>query len=265
MANKKKFKKIKMPKALTGAGEYFTKRLPGIIITVVFLILASVLITAFFERSDYFRVRYVEVRGASGASIALARTDILRNYKDKNIFKINIGAIANGLESKYPDAKEIIVKRVLPDKLLLDLRFRKPAAILSNGQIFVVDREGVVLVNADAARLSDLPVIKGIDTRFAGKPHKKNESRNLMFALDLIDEIKRSAFLERYRVRVIDAGDLKSMSFNLGDTGPAVIIGYEDFKYRLNVLKDTLRDPRLVPENISYIDVRFKDVAIGPK
>ena len=44
-----------------------------------------------------------------------------------------------------------------------------------------------------------------------------------------------------------------------------IIIGYENLKERLEALHDTLRDPRLVLDSISYIDVRFKDIAISPK
>jgi hypothetical protein len=58
---------------------------------------------------------------------------------------------------------------------------------------------------------------------------------------------------------------MRSMSFSLGAGGPMVIIGYENLKERLDALHDTLRDPRLVLDSISYIDVRFKDIAISPR
>lgn len=266
MVKQKKInKKIKVPKALEGAIEYLTKRLAVIAVLVVSLILAWVLIKAFLEKSDYFRLRAVDTKGASEASLIALKNDILRQYKDKNIFLVDIKAMAAGLEPKYPDAKEITVKRILPDKLLVSMNFRKPVALLSNGQVYPIDREGVILVNINSMKLNSLPVIKGIDPRLAGKPNKKNRSRNLLIALNLLDEIKKTRFLEKYNVRLIDASDIKSLSFSLGDGGPVIIIGYEEFKDRLDVLKDTLRDPRLALERINYIDIRFKDVAISPK
>lgn len=266
MGKQKKInKRIKVPKALEGAMEYLAKRLTVIAVLVVSLILAWVLIKAFLEKSDYFRLSAVDIKGASEASLMALKNDILRQYKDKNIFLVDIKAIATGLEPKYPDAKEITVKRVLPDKLLISMDFRKPVALLSNGQSYPIDREGVILVNINSMKLNNLPIIKGIDPRLAGKPHKKNRSRNLLIALGLLDEIKKTRFLEKYNVQLIDAGDIKSLSFSLGDGGPVIIIGYEGFKERLDVLKDTLRDPRLALERINYIDIRFKDVAISPK
>ena len=265
MARQKKFRKIQIPKALEGAGEYITKKLGFIIVSFVSLALTWVLVTAFLERSDYFRLRAVDAKSAADIGLLNIRSDILKQYKDRNIFKIDLKAIAGSLEPKYPDAREIIVKRVLPDKLSVDLRFRRPVALISNGQVYPIDGEGVMLVNINSMKLKEFPVIKGIDPRLAGKPHKKNESRNLIIALGLLDEIKKAKFLEKYGIRLIDASDIKSLSFSLYDAGPVVIIGYEDFKYRLNVLKDALRDPRLVLDRINYIDVRFKDVAISPK
>lgn len=266
MARQKKInKKIKVPKALEGAMEYLAKRLGIIAVLIVSLVLAWVLVKAFLEKSDYFRLKAVDAKGASEASLAGIKSDILRQYKDKNIFLIDIKSIAAGLTPRYPDAKEITVRRILPDKLLISMDFRRPVALLSNGQLYPVDREGVILVNINSMKLKDFPIIKGIDPRLAGKHNKKNRSMNLLVALDLLDEIKKTRFLEKYNVRMIDAGDVKSMSFSLGDSGPVIIIGYEDFKERLDVLRDTLRDPRLALEKINYIDIRFKDVAISPK
>lgn len=265
MRKQKKAKKIQMPKALEGVKEYLSKRMAILIILIVSIGLAWVLVKAFLERSDYFRLKAVDARGAQEGSLVGLRSDILKQFKDRNIFGIDVKSIAKSLESKYPDAKEISVKRVLPDRILLDLKFRKPVALLGNGQVYPIDREGVILVNLNSMKLKDFPIIRGVDPKLAGKSYKRNESKNLMLALDLLDEIKRTRFLDKYNVRLIDAGDIKSLSFSLGISGPVVIIGYEDFRERLNILKDTLRDPRLVLEKINYIDIRFRDVAISPK
>lgn len=265
MAKQKKFKKIQMPKVLDSAKEFIAPRIVGIIVLIVFIVLAWVLTAAFFEKSDYFKLKSVEAKGALGASLSPAENELIKYYKGANIFRVDLKAIARYLEPQYPDARDIIVKRELPDKLLVEFNFRKPVAILSNGQNYPVDREGVILVNRDTARLSGLPVIKGVDPKYAGKPHKQNESRNLKAALSLLEEIKKARFLDKYGVRVVDASDIKSLSFYLGENGPLIIMGYENITDRLSTLKYTLRDPRLVLDKINYIDVRFKDVAISPK
>ncbi|MDP3730829.1 MAG: cell division protein FtsQ/DivIB [Candidatus Omnitrophota bacterium] len=258
MAKQKKFKKIQMPKVQK-------MQWIGMVIFIIFVISAWLLTKAFLQRSDYFRLRSVEFRGAADRSLVAVKSEMLANYKDRNIFKIDLKAIASGLAPRYPDAKDIVVKRVLPDKLFVALNFRKPVAILSNGRNFPVDRDGVILVNRDLLSMGDLPVIKGVEAKYAGRFRKKCESSNLKAALELIDVIKRTRFLDKYRVKTLDASDMRSMSFALGEGGPTIIIGYENLKERLEALHDTLRDPRLVLDSISYIDVRFKDIAISPK
>ncbi|MCX5666271.1 MAG: cell division protein FtsQ/DivIB [Candidatus Omnitrophica bacterium] len=258
MAKQKKFKKMQVPKVQKA-------QWIGIAIVTIFIISAWLLTTAFLERSDYFRLRSVESKGAADKSLVSIRSEILANYKNKNVFKIDLKAIASGLEPRYPDAKDIVVKRVLPDKLSISLTFRKPVAMLSNGRNFPVDKEGVILVNRDLSSLGDLPVIKGVDAKYAGRFRKRCESKNLIAALELVDIIKNTRFLDKYRVNMLDASDMRSMSFTLGEGGPMIIIGYENLKDRLEALHDTLRDPRLMLDSISYIDVRFKDIAISPK
>jgi hypothetical protein len=258
MAKQKKFKKIQMPKVQK-------TQWIGAIVFIIFIVSAWLLAKAFLERSDYFRLRYVEAKGAADRSLVIIRNDILANHKDKNIFKIDLKAIAGSLEPRYPDAKDITVNRVLPDKLSVSLSFRKPVAILNNGRNFPVDRDGVILVNRDLSSMGDLPIIKGVDAKYAGRFRKRCESSNLRAALELVDTIRKTRFLDKYRVRTLDASDMRSMSFTLGEGGPMIIIGYENLKDRLEALHDTLRDPRLVLDSISYIDVRFKDIAISPK
>lgn len=258
MAKQKKFKKIQMSKVQK-------MQWIGVIVFIIFIVSAWLLTTAFLGRSDYFRLRYVEPKGAADRSLIVVRNEILADYKDKNIFKIDLKAIASGLEPRYPDAKDIVVKMVLPDKLSISLSFRKPVAILSSGRNFPVDSDGVILVNRDLSRLGDLPVIKGVDAKYAGRFRKRCESRNLKAALELVDVIKRTKFLDRYRIKTLDASDIRSMSFTLGEGGPMIIVGYENLKERFEALHDALRDPRLVLDSISYIDVRFKDIAISPK
>lgn len=81
--------------------------------------------------------------------------------------------------------------------------------------------------------------------------------------MDLLRELKKAKFLKNYGANRIDAGDLENLSFYLA-SGVEVRIGPENFKDRLETLSRTLKDPRLVMDKIKYIDLRFKDVVIGP-
>ena len=100
MARQKKFKKTQIPKAMADAKEFILQRMAGLLVLIVFIALTWVLLTAFLERSDYFKLKSVDAKGASEISLIFIRSEILKHYRDNNIFKINLKAIANSLEPR---------------------------------------------------------------------------------------------------------------------------------------------------------------------
>jgi cell division septal protein FtsQ len=221
---------------------------------------------AYISRCDHFRLKTVETRSVylDQKSVTAVNAQILNLYKGLNIFKINLKNVASFIQKSYPDAKEVAVRVVLPDKLLVTMKFRRPVAVVRGNKRYPVDDEGFVLPNMDAASIASLPVIDGVSVRYDERRGGKAVSKNLALALELLKEIRRTRFMAEYGLDAIDAAELNSMSFYLKN-GVQVKIGCEDFAKRLASLDRTLKDPRLLLDRIQYIDVRFKDVYIGPK
>jgi cell division septal protein FtsQ len=268
MANKKRSggRKLRLPSFMETLKDAVLEKMAAALVIIIFIVIAVLLVIAFLHGSDYFRLKAVESRGFADQSKAVSvNTEILKSYKNRNLFDIDIGAISRYLASRYPDAKSVEIWRALPDKLAIRINFRKPVAMLGESKFYPVDDEGVVLFTIDAkAQSASLPVISGIEALYDGKPIRKMDSKNLKSALELLKEIKLSHFLDTYRLLSIDATNLSDMAFYLND-GLEIRIGFENYKNRLLKLKDTLRDTRLVKDKIKYIDLRFDGVTIGPK
>lgn len=232
----------------------------------VFLALSLLLAKTFVQKSGYFKLRSVEVRDLmiSKDLAALITDELMRSYKDENIFDVDIKEIAKSLRSSHPDARNVAVMRELPDKIVVSFNFRSPVALIGNEKRYPVDDECFILTSMDASSLKGLPIVVGVDIRYEEKRGKKCESKNLKVALELLKAIKKSDFLNELSINTIDAGDIKGMSFYLAN-GLEIRIGDENFSQRLEVLKKTLRNPRLVVDRIKYIDLRFEEVVIGPK
>ena len=260
MKRQNRFKKIKVkwPSFLDSFKEYVLKRSVPILAIFIFLAVLALTMKAFLQGSDYFRIRAVE------AGPGRSSGELLKTYKGKNIFAVDIKGLSRSLEASYPDAKDISVVRVLPDKLLIRLKFRQPVAIINDAKGYSVDEEAFVLSNIDARYLGKLPVISGVDIRNQERKGVSARSKNLKAALALLREMKESKFFSEYSVVAIDAADIKDLSFSLKN-GLEVKIGYENFKERLKLLKNTIRDPRLAVDRVEYIDVRFENAVIGPK
>lgn len=263
---KKGFKKMKfgVPPFAEAVREFISRQMGNLAVVAVFLFVVVLCAQAFFYRSDYFRVRSVQARGFAdqrlSASIA---SDLLKAYRNRNIFQVDTAALAASLQKRYTDAKYIIVKRDLPDRLAVFAYFRRPFALVNCSRLYPVDEEGIVVWNAKPAALGGLMVINGVEIGPRSAPGTR-EGKGLKLALDLLREMNKAKFLAAYGPASISAGDAKNLSFYLKN-GVEVRIGYEKFKERLALLKKVLRDPRLLLDKIKYIDLRFTDVAIGPR
>lgn len=262
-----KFRKTKASSPLSGLKQTLFDKSAGIGTAVVFIVLVFILAKAFLYRSDYFRLRTIEARVVAPESAlvpSIKYDQLLSLYKGRNVFSLNLKSIENFFEEVYPDAKEITANIALPDKIVVRLKCRWPAAILRGDRSYVIDNDGYLLSGVYSASSKSLIVIEGIGTGPSARAGRRFRSENLKPALELLKEIRRARFLARYGVSRINAADPANMAFYLA-SGVEVKIGSEDFRDRLKILEKTLRDPRLILEKIDYIDVRFKDAVIGPK
>ena len=264
MPRPRRLKKIKLPPLSRDLKEAIRKRFFSIAFLSILFIIFLAGARSFFYTSAYFNITSVDAKGVSENDRSFLKDKLLESYKGKNIFKVNLNEAAASLSARFPDAKDVIAKRALPDKLLIVVNFRKPVALLLDAKYFAVDREGYLLSHSAVSSSGALPAISGIDIKYNGRFIKKIESKNLKITLELLDEIKRSRLPPGYRLTTIEAGDIKNLSFYLNDI-LEIRIGYENFGQRLRLLKKTLKDPRFAVEKIRYIDLRFEDIVISPR
>ena len=241
MARRKKIKNFNRvwPSFMTKLKDAILRKAASLVVMAIFLATVFLMGSSFLLGSDYFRVDAIE-------SSDISTNGLMKSYKGVNIFKINLKRVAESLEDSYPNVRVATVKIVLPDKLAVDLKFRKPFAQI-NGlfKIYPIDEEGVVLSGLDAATLANLPTITGINLGRDAIGGKRLESKNLKAALALLAALKNSPFMARYVVSGVNAQDMKNMSFNLKD-GPEVKIGSQEFTERLKAFDKTFNHKKLI-------------------
>lgn len=228
-------------------------------VAVIFVLIAAIYL--FLGNSRYFKLDTIEVIDKSHAT-ALKAGDLLSIYKGRNIFGIDIDSLSSQIKRDTPVIKHAIVKRVLPNKLEIDIIPRVPIAKIKSHGYFPIDRTGMVL--SPEIKTEKLPIITGFSIWLSPKVGTSLENPQVRNAFLLIDALGESAILSDYAVSAIDVSNYRNLSFYL-ENGIEVKIGSEDFLDRLNRLKATFAKPELDKENIKYIDLRFKDVVIGGK
>ena len=121
-------------------------------------------ITSTFETQTSamgFKVRDVHVQGTSG----MAQADVIAAtglYQDEPILTLDLKALQAKVEA-VGWVKSAKVVRLLPDTLVIAVVERQRLAVWQNqGQTKVVDVEGKVIQEANAANFSNLPLVVGV-------------------------------------------------------------------------------------------------------
>ena len=228
------------------------------VIAIIILISAGYL---FLKNSGYFKIEDIEVRDTQNAA-GLAERDLLNLYKGRNIFGVDIAALSSRIKSDYPAIKDAVVKRILPNRLEIDITPRIPVAKVKARRYFPIDETGMVL--SPGLKSQKLPVIIGFSTWRLPSVGERLHNKQLESAFQLLDAMQKGSVSADYNVTTIDVSNHENLSFYL-ENGIEVKIGGEDFLTRLGQLKATLKNEKLDKDNIRYIDLRFKDVVIGPK
>ena len=256
MAKKMKRKKKAEPKVVFKRKIPIKKILPFAIILV--LILTSYV---FLKNSPYFSVKKISIVDIDYAS-GIEASDLIRIYKGRNIFNIDIKSLSSRMRDDHPFIKDVVVKRVLPEMLEISILSRVPVAKIKSKGYLPIDNAGMVL----SSRLvsEDLPVITGVSLWIRPRAGEKIKNKKVNNALMLLEALKESSTIRKYGLREINVRDTRNLSFFLKN-GIEVKIGDEEFSTRIKRLSTTLSDTSLDKDNIKYIDVRFRDVVIGPK
>ncbi|MBM3254099.1 MAG: hypothetical protein FJZ16_07595 [Candidatus Omnitrophica bacterium] len=242
----------------------------GLYLFLVLLILFFLLLNIYnFNRSSCFNIEFVEVR--------LKRIDTTQAplfYKFKggvNIFQKNLFSKLNFFAHKFdPDIKNVIIKRLLPCKIIVYIVERIPCFFVrTKTGLYIIDRDFVVLSSTpqDFYKLKRenivLPTVLGLEAELN---NTKVGHRFNSFRLKIAKEILRafnSSLLSRYfSLATINVSQTRRISVGLSD-GTELILNEELLKNRLdNLLRifSELKKNNIKPR---YIDLRFEEPVIG--
>jgi len=263
MARKRKSRKRRQ-KAQPAARKRIVISRKAIVALVVLLILGTcfMLVRNYLLNSPEFIVSEVELRG-EGLTDSYLYTELVRKGADENIFSVDVRDIEHSIKSGYFEVKDLRVEKVLPDKLIFHIDKRIPIALIGSRYYYPVDADGMILKSMGKRMREGLPLIRGInvDERDVGKVF---DSVKLVRSLELLRELSASGLVETFDITSIDAASSRNLSFYI-DGGVEVKMGGNNFKDRLINLKKVLGDPEIHLADIRYIDLRFKDVVVGPK
>lgn len=221
-----------------------------------------------FADSDCFNVKGLDVRLYDENNVLrkagfgdIGEKDVM----GANIFLVDLNDFKDRIEAKHPELRDIVVRRALPNRLVVQARKRVPVAQIYGDRLYLIDKNGIFLTETKTNG-DDIPLISGLKAS-PKRPHLA-QKENIDKALFLIRAVSENKKLSAYKIKKIDMADSRNISFflNAHDAEKVEIkMGGGDFTKRLDVLATVLEQLGRDIERVKYIDLRFEDPIVGPR
>ncbi len=204
--------------------------------------------------TSFFKVKAVDVAGATRASREEIRAEVLR-LSNAGAWQSDLEVIAKELRG-LPWVRDAVVTRVLPDGLRVRVTEREPRVIARTGagRLVWVDEDGVSL---GAASPGDEDFfVRGLEEGEGPAARRANRQR-MVVALELKAELDATGLSKR--VSEIDVSDLADVRVHLTgrDAGTQVALGRQDYAKRFRQAVTKLDETGRVQNGqcVSYINM----------
>ena len=207
--------------------------------------------------SDLFPVAHIEFTGVNHLD-QQALTSLLRNSLPGNLLQVDLAAVRHTVQNE-PWVKSAKIRRVIPDRLVIQVTEREPAAIaMMDGTLSIVDERGMVLDRYGASYESlERPIVKGLER---GAP-EQNASRMQVY-LKVITELAESPKGHLAFISEVDVADPQRVALIPTEEPVPVLVGDRSFLRRYETFVSCLEMYRQLKERygaIDYVDVTIDD------
>ena len=187
---------------------------------------------------NYFRAKALKVTGIH----RLTQEKVLQQAKitnGVNIFSVNLIKVRKRLLAQ-PWIEDAQISRDLPSGIDIRIKEQDPLAILDLGRKFIINTQGEIFKEMDAADRCRLPVIGGLEF---SDINVKGEPRSAPF--DAVMKVltlgqKSESILPYNSIKRIDVDREMGLSIYAFDHIKEIKIGYNDYPSKYAMLKDVL-------------------------
>jgi cell division protein FtsQ len=204
----------------------------------------------------FFRVRECEVEGnreiPKETILSLAELEGM-----PNLFTLRLREAAKRLES-HPWVEQVNVRKVFPNKVLIQIEERKPIAILQLDELYYVDHKGVIFSPAGDGDLYNYPILTGLTRQFLEK--NPVEAKHLITkALDFLKIVDKEKVFPPEEISEIHMEVTFGIQYFTKTEGVEVRMGWDQFGEklrRLSIIWTDLRKRGLSAVSIDCSDLK---------
>jgi len=181
----------------------------------------------------YFRVREVEVEGrqmiSKEALLSLTAVEGM-----PNLFSIELKEVVKRLES-HPWIERVQVKKIFPNKILVQIEEKKPMAIIQLGELYYIDNKGEIFSPVGERDQYNYPYLTGL-TRQVLEKDPAEAKRLVNKALELLRIVQREKIPPLEEISEIHMEKAFGIQCFTKAEGVEVKLGWEEFGEKLKRL-----------------------------
>jgi cell division septal protein FtsQ len=204
----------------------------------------------------YFRVREVEVEGGQKIPKETLRSLTVVEGMP-NLFSVELKEVVRRLES-HPWIERVQVKKVFPNKILVQIEEKKPMAIIQLGELYYIDTKGEIFSPVGEKDEYNYPYLTGL-TRQVLEKDPVEARRLINKALELLRIVDQDKVPPLGEVSEIHMEKALGIHCFTKAEGVEVKLGWEDFGEklkRLSVIWSDLRKRGCSAVSIDCSDLR---------
>jgi len=182
---------------------------------------------------SYFRVREVEVEG--GRKIpkeTLLSLTVMEGMP--NLFSVRLKEVVKRLES-HPWIEQVRVRKVFPDKILIQIDERKPMAIVQLDELYYVDTQGEIFSPVGDRDEYNYPYLTGLTRRVLEKDPEEAK-RLITKALEFLRIVGQEKMPPLGEISEIHMEEAFGIHCFTKAEGVEIRMGWEDFGEKLRRL-----------------------------
>lgn len=214
-----------------------------------------------FTKSDFFMVQEVRIQGLDN----VAEEEIVKllgTVKGQNILLTDTKSLAERVKL-HPLVEVTIVKKELPETLVINIQERVPVAlILDEDSVVEIDKQGTILRFHETWPKTSSPVVTGVVVPDTIGPGQKLVNAQLEKVLLLLGQAPQSMIPLIGEVSI----NKEEQIFLFLTTGMEVRLGYsEEYAGKLNLLNELIYNEEYmsIEKSIKYIDLTAGKPVLG--
>ncbi len=199
----------------------------------------------------YFRVREVEVKGSRRIPReTLLSLTVMEGMP--SLFSVNLKEVVKRLES-HPWIEQVRVRKVFPNKVVIQIEERKPMAIIQLEELYYIDTRGEIFTPVGDREEYNYPYLTGLTRRVLEKDPVEAK-RLISKALELLRMVNHEKAFPMEEISEIHMERVFGIRCFTKAEGVEVKMGWEDFGEKLKRLSLIWSDLRKRGFSVASID-----------